>query len=347
MKKNNFATLIIGCMFILSMIGCGEKQVDVQKEQEVVSQSIIEQNENSTILKAIAQDASDLTGTYVDKELELKIVLVQQNNLVTYNFCAIDDTEPFIEVDCKIESGYIAGQYYYISKNMDGTLAISSGSGGAWGSFEKISDEAIIDLQAYYNELEESVGVSGDLAVDVANGLLYADIDGTIVDSNAIPIPEYSYIIALENGALSDGDSILEGVEVDKNGKIVNYTIEVVDYDVENDVHYSNENEEILWFAGVYSRETTAPEGDRDTVTLTQENTIDKYEIGEIVGTFLVLRGGIHDIEGELIKLGNNYFGIYRIGKIISTMSVTENTVVLYDWYGFDGEYYLDYLYEN
>ena len=75
-----------------------------------------------------------MTGTYEDKEMELKIIIIQKDELVTYNFCNSDGSEPFIETDCTIESGYISGQAYYISKNMDGSLAISGGAGGSWGN---------------------------------------------------------------------------------------------------------------------------------------------------------------------------------------------------------------------
>lgn len=98
------------------------------------------------ILKAAAKDANDLTGTYVDEEAQEQIIIIQTDAGVTYSYGIVDDTEPVIEQDCTVDNTGCWGKLYGISKNMDGSLGITSGIGGYWGNFVKISDEAMIDL---------------------------------------------------------------------------------------------------------------------------------------------------------------------------------------------------------
>ncbi|MBQ7775534.1 MAG: DUF4190 domain-containing protein [Lachnospiraceae bacterium] len=72
------------------------------------------------------------------------------------------------------------------------------------------------------NMLEEhSVDLSYDLTQDASKGLLYSNTHGQIVDIYENVIPEYSYITVLENGSLSDGECILEGLFVGAGGEII------------------------------------------------------------------------------------------------------------------------------
>ena len=52
----------------------------------------------------------------------------------------------FKEKDRDIKDNYIDGEMSYVSKNMDGSLAVSSGSGGSWGKFVKKEKGAKIDF---------------------------------------------------------------------------------------------------------------------------------------------------------------------------------------------------------
>jgi hypothetical protein len=61
--------------------------------------------------------------------------------------------------------------------------------------------------------------------VDVGEALLYANEEGQIVDACGKVIPEYSYITVLENGSLSDGECILEGYSLSRNGQIECYLV--------------------------------------------------------------------------------------------------------------------------
>ena len=72
-------------------------EVEAEKENEQLG----------TIMSATAQSENDLTGTYEDTEMSLKLILIQNDGMVTYNFCNSDGTEPIIETECKIENDYI------------------------------------------------------------------------------------------------------------------------------------------------------------------------------------------------------------------------------------------------
>ena len=190
-------------------------EVEAEKENEQLG----------TIMSATAQSENDLTGTYEDTEMSLKLILIQNDGMVTYNFCNSDGTEPIIETECKIENDYISGQYYYISKNMDGSLAISSGAGGSWGHFVKIDDKAVIDLADMDTEMigeDAESGFTYDLGTDVANGLLYCNVDGQITDFSGNVIQEYDYLFASPAGCLIDNTNscVLEDYLISESGQI-------------------------------------------------------------------------------------------------------------------------------
>lgn len=216
---------------------------DVENEQVTMKQTaaVVENamDGNERILMATAQNDNDLTGTYVDESSDAKIILIQKDGKVAYNFCSLDGSDAFIETDCTIETSYIAGQYYYISKNMDGSLAISSGAGGSWGNFVKVDNEAVINLDDMDPTMlgeESSAELSYSLSLDVENGLLYANADGKITDSVGNQIPEYDYLFASPVGGLVDtsDNCILDGYSIAGDGQIYLDIPPAVDYEGTN-----------------------------------------------------------------------------------------------------------------
>lgn len=121
------------------------------------------------IIRATAEDENDLTGTYKDTENELMLQLIVEDNMATYSFSTLDGSDPEVEQECPIQKGYIEGQFYYITSNLDGTMSISSGVGEPLGSLKKVSDVAEIDLsydmsgyvpeEAEYNDEYNSIKV--------------------------------------------------------------------------------------------------------------------------------------------------------------------------------------------
>lgn len=264
--KKNLICLALLCCSVFMLAGCGnvdskqltEQLADQSEEQstenvadqseEQPTESVADQLEKlsteqlteqsaeqlteqaGTVISAIAQDENDLTGTYEDTDMSLKLIIIQRDGLVTYNFCCSDGSDPFIETDCIIESTYISGQYFYITKKMNGALAISSGVGEAWGNFVKIDDEAIIDLADMdftMSDVTSTLDFTFYLDTDVEKGLLYANAEGKITDASGNVIPEYDYLFASPAGSLIDtsDNCILEGYEVSENGQISRYMV--------------------------------------------------------------------------------------------------------------------------
>ena len=91
---------------VLSVIGCGSSEIPENDgrlpELESMESDIDPVEQSDTVIMATAKNENDLTGTYEDKEMELKIIIIQKDELVTYNFCNSDGSEPFIETDCTI-----------------------------------------------------------------------------------------------------------------------------------------------------------------------------------------------------------------------------------------------------
>lgn len=136
---------------------------------------------NCFIRSGEAQDDNDWTGVYKDTSSEgsgEEIVIVQDGNTATYEF---EDTK---EINCKIDGDYLSGTLWYISRNSDGTLSISSGSGGSWGHFEKIEKYAKIDVTDPEKVIDASAGYSEDDSYDSDNVSLSDYTEVTLLDLN-------------------------------------------------------------------------------------------------------------------------------------------------------------------
>lgn len=316
--------LYIVMITVLSVIGCGSSEIPENDgrlpELESMESDIDPVEQSDTVIMATAKNENDLTGTYEDKEMELKIIIIQKDELVTYNFCNSDGSEPFIETDCTIESGYISGQAYYISKNMDGSLAISGGAGGSWGQFVKISDDAIIDLAEMMGD--NSTALAYDLSTDVENGMLYSDDSGCIVDSNGNIIPEYEYINVLDNGYISDGECVLEGYCVDTNGQIVSYIPGEVSYTETNSSNSSSLTEII----GLRSGEYKNP---KSPVVITIPDEVYSTEATEIF-VYVPIYIGTEDNKYEYEYSG--MINLFDIGTITIMTGPQSSTWLKYDY---------------
>lgn len=109
-----------------------------------------------------------------------------------------------------------------------GMMVILTGCSPTVESSDKKAEE--IGQKTETVESDTDMKISGDLSVDVENGLLYSTKDGKIADKDGNNLSEYDYITILDNEYLSDGESVLEGYMVEKDGKIVLWKAEEVDY---------------------------------------------------------------------------------------------------------------------
>lgn len=83
-----------------------------------------------------------LTGIYEDSSTGMKLVITQneeEQKLYSFQCFEADGSLLAYGDDCPIVDGYIDGGDFYISKNLDGSLSISSVEGEKQGVFEKVS----------------------------------------------------------------------------------------------------------------------------------------------------------------------------------------------------------------
>lgn len=167
MKRNKGAgVLILILVQVLLAMGTYSCNVDTNKDNnqqeeqnynEIDEKLPVEDNDmlsdmpesSGTIIKAVAQNENDLTGTYSNGGQTL--IIIQENETATYSFIVGD--EPFVEQNCEVTSSGIFGSYMDITANFDGTLGTSS---EFEGPFKKVSDTAEIDL-AYAVASEEKI----------------------------------------------------------------------------------------------------------------------------------------------------------------------------------------------
>ena len=157
MKKNTKIITVAVIILVCSLLsGCQESS---QKAKDTKKQNIIadkqkenskveETTQNENIREGEAKDDNDLTGTYVDEESGETLKVVVKDGKASFCLYSKDGEEcsDFKEKDRDIKDNYIDGEMSYVSKNMDGSLAVSSGSGGSWGKFVKKEKGAKIDF---------------------------------------------------------------------------------------------------------------------------------------------------------------------------------------------------------
>lgn len=108
---------------------------------------------NAFIRSGTANDINEWTGVYKDTTSEGsgdEIIIVQDGDTATYEFA---DTK---EINCQIDGENLRGTMWYFMKNPDGTLSVTSGAGGWWGQYEKINNEAKIDVSDWNNVINAS-----------------------------------------------------------------------------------------------------------------------------------------------------------------------------------------------
>ena len=157
MKRNKRIITLVMIILVCGLLsGCqknGQSSKDTKKqnistEKQKESSQIEEITQNENIREGEAKDDNDLTGTYVDEESGETLKVVVKDGKASFCLYSKEGEEysDFKEKDREIKDNYIDGEMSYVSKNMDGSLAISSGSGGSWGKFIKTEKVATIDF---------------------------------------------------------------------------------------------------------------------------------------------------------------------------------------------------------
>ncbi len=140
-----------GGKIILDIPGESKTTADTGDKTEVPADT----TEKAEIKTAEAKDENDLTGTYKDEESGAVLSLIIEGDQAMGTSLGSDKegVEPEVEQNCTVDASSISGHYYYIMKNMDGTLGVTSGVGAPWGHFTKTDDSAEINL-AYDLEIQ-------------------------------------------------------------------------------------------------------------------------------------------------------------------------------------------------
>ncbi len=117
-----------------------------ETEDAAITDDSVNEQRDQGIKKAKAKDKNDFTGTYEDKEDGYTLSLIIEEDKAMYSLARGSGSQPEVEQNCSVDSTGIIGKFYYIVRNMDGSLGISTGVGAPWGHFEKTDDSAEIDL---------------------------------------------------------------------------------------------------------------------------------------------------------------------------------------------------------
>ncbi|MBO5098262.1 MAG: hypothetical protein J6B96_08130 [Agathobacter sp.] len=130
-----------------------------------------------------------------------------------------EDLQPIGKV-LGTDYGYVAGKLVEDNK-IQAEIVIVSEIKGLFG--EEYSTEAETEIESKTELESESTNiiVSGNIYQDAENGLLYSNEAGFITDKKGNVLAEYKDLMVLENGAISDGESILEALYAGAGGKIV------------------------------------------------------------------------------------------------------------------------------
>lgn len=94
----------------------------------------------------------NFAGYYEDSEDGMYMLIYQKADRVSFLCINADDTLFAQAYNCPIREHesvgtYIDGTYWFVGKNSDGTLNMSSGAGGAWGHFARIGELDAFDRQ--------------------------------------------------------------------------------------------------------------------------------------------------------------------------------------------------------
>ena len=210
MKKNTKIITVAVIILVCSLLsGCQESS---QKAKDTKKQNIIadkqkenskveETTQNENIREGEAKDDNDLTGTYVDEESGETLKVVVKDGKASFCLYAKDGEEysDFKEKDRDIKDNYIDGEMSYVSKNMDGSLAVSSGSGGSWGKFVKKEKGAKIDFTNDDGELCFTyLDDDGSYFDEIVSGAWY--------DENGAPLAKMPPLNLWRKGHLWTGD---------------------------------------------------------------------------------------------------------------------------------------------
>ena len=247
MKKNilkKIGVLIVAMVvFMLSLVGCAETDTDsdLQGSRFDSNISMVQKGHpelipNITYKEAYdyffanpkwrgftADDGSDVVEfsgecTYYDEDAEVYIqfVIDDEESFSMYHASLTVDGEKFtVDDQTFIELIYVPFETYsqdVLGEDLDQEVQ---------DAFVEIYNSLSMNTGQDTNVGDNEIKVSGDLYSDVENGLLYSNKDGKVTDKKGNVLQEYRHLTILENGAITDGECILEALFAEEGGKII------------------------------------------------------------------------------------------------------------------------------
>ena len=151
-----------------------QEKVEVETDVNVEKADEQAETENTELEEQEPEDSSEeniLTdpitmgwgGAYIDEETGERIIIAAIGYEWSYCFY-MESGEVFqSESNCTSSAdGYLSGQYYTFCKNENGLLGITSGVGGVWGNFRRISgtNNTDTEIEGQYGNEDTVITVS-------------------------------------------------------------------------------------------------------------------------------------------------------------------------------------------
>lgn len=156
-----------------------QKKVEVEDKENVEKADEQAETENTELKEQDTEDSSEeniLTdpitmgwgGAYIDEETGERIIIAAIGYEWSYCFY-MESGEVFqSESNCSSSvDGYLSGQYYTFCKNENGLLGVTSGAGGVWGNFRRISgtNHTDTEIEGEYGNEDTVIKVSEQMAL--------------------------------------------------------------------------------------------------------------------------------------------------------------------------------------
>ena len=212
-----------------------KKEIDGESKKDSGQEE--KKEEDSSKREGVLTDPVTMgwAGTYKDDDSGDRLVIASIGYKWSYVIYTSSGQIFEKESECGVSGDYLEGQYYTFYKNENGLLSVTSGAGGGWGNYRRISGTYTPDLEIegtyendtttmiVYDQMAEAstkyVPTGSDIAavrVEYNNGLvidgrLYTQGDGglSIIDSVS---KEIYGIATFENGEVKVTGSGFDGI---------------------------------------------------------------------------------------------------------------------------------------
>lgn len=190
-----------------------------------------EEEKETNEKKEVAEEESVLTdpvaigwaGAYRDDDSGNRLVIAAVGYEYSYVMYSSSGQVFQSETGCSSLGDYLEGKYYTFYKNENGLLGVTSGAGGGWGNYRRISgtNSPDLELEGTYGDDETQITVSEQMA-KANNVPIGADIASAYVEYNRGLVIE-ARLYTQGDGGLAIVDSVTKqvyGIATFKAGRV-------------------------------------------------------------------------------------------------------------------------------